>query len=141
MRADEFAAAAGDWAFHCHRSHHTMNAMGHDVPTMIGVDHRGVAERISKLVPDRMVTGERGMADMGAMETPLPRNTLPTMLRRSRPARAGWQGFRRGSAVALPRGSAETPSKDTCPLPKSCACRRSAPMPSVSPCRACRPPR
>ena len=37
-RAIEFVAAAGDWAFHCHKSHRTMNAMGHDVPTMIGVD-------------------------------------------------------------------------------------------------------
>jgi FtsP/CotA-like multicopper oxidase with cupredoxin domain len=79
MRAIEFDAAAGDWAFHCHKSHHTMNAMGHDVPTMIGVDHRGVAERIKKLVPDYMVMGERGMADMAEMEMPLPENTLPMM--------------------------------------------------------------
>ena len=28
----------GDWAIHCHKSHHTMNAMGHDVPTFIGAD-------------------------------------------------------------------------------------------------------
>ena len=80
MRAFEFVAdAPGDWAIHCHKSHHTMNAMGHDVPTMIGVDHRGVAEKIVKLVPDYMVMGERGMADMGEMEMPLPDNTLPMM--------------------------------------------------------------
>ena len=80
MRAIEFVAdAAGDWAFHCHKSHHTMNAMGHDVPTMIGVDHRGIAQKIGKLVPDYMVMGERGMADMGEMEMPLPDNTLPMM--------------------------------------------------------------
>lgn len=79
MRAFEFDAVAGDWAIHCHKSHHTMNAMGHDVPNMIGVDHRGVAERITKLVPDYMLMGERGMADMGAMEMPLPDNTLPMM--------------------------------------------------------------
>jgi hypothetical protein len=79
MRAIEFDAIAGDWAFHCHKSHHTMNAMGHGVPTMIGVDHRGIAERISSLIPDYMVMGERGMADMGEMEMPLPDNTLPMM--------------------------------------------------------------
>ncbi|MEF7612345.1 copper oxidase [Aquincola sp. MAHUQ-54] len=79
MRAFEFDAIAGDWAIHCHKSHHTMNAMGHDVPNMIGVDHRGVAERIAKLVPDYMVMGDRGMADMGSMEMPLPDNTLPMM--------------------------------------------------------------
>jgi FtsP/CotA-like multicopper oxidase with cupredoxin domain len=80
MRQIEFLAdEVGDWAFHCHKSHHTMNAMGHEVPTMIGVDHRGVAQQISRLVPDYMVMGERGMADMGEMEMPLPDNTLPMM--------------------------------------------------------------
>jgi FtsP/CotA-like multicopper oxidase with cupredoxin domain len=80
MRAFEFVAdVPGDWAIHCHKSHHVMNAMGHNVPTMIGVDHRGVAAKIMKLVPDYMVMGERGMADMGEMEMPLPDNTLPMM--------------------------------------------------------------
>ena len=80
LRAVEFIAdAPGDWAFHCHKSHHTMNAMGHDVPTMIGVDHRGIVEKVNRLVPDYMVLGERGMADMGEMEMPLPENTLPMM--------------------------------------------------------------
>jgi FtsP/CotA-like multicopper oxidase with cupredoxin domain len=80
MRAIEFTAnEPGDWAFHCHKSHHTMNAMGHNVPTMIGVDHRGIAQKIMNLVPDYMVMGERGMADMGEMEMPLPDNTLPMM--------------------------------------------------------------
>jgi len=80
VRAFEFVADnPGDWAFHCHKSHHVMNAMGHDVPTMIGVDHRGVAERINRLIPDYMLMGERGMADMGEMEMPLPDNTLPMM--------------------------------------------------------------
>ena len=80
MRAIEFEATEpGDWPLHCHKSHHTMNAMGHDVPTMIGVDHRGVANKINKLIPDYMVMGERGMADMGEMQMPIPDNTLPMM--------------------------------------------------------------
>jgi hypothetical protein len=80
MRTIEFIAnEPGDWAFHCHKSHHTMNAMGHDVPTMIGIDHRGVVEKINRLVPEYMVMGERGMADMGEMEMALPDNTLPMM--------------------------------------------------------------
>ncbi len=86
MRAFEFTAdAPGDWAIHCHKSHHTMNPMGHDVPTMIGVDHRGIASQIVELEPDYMVMGERGMADMGMMEMQLPRNTLPMM--------TGWGQF------------------------------------------------
>jgi FtsP/CotA-like multicopper oxidase with cupredoxin domain len=80
MRAIEFdAIAEGDWAFHCHKAHHTMNAMGHGVPTMIGVEQRDLAEKIYKLVPDYMVMGQDGMAEMGAMEMPLPDNTLPMM--------------------------------------------------------------
>ncbi|WP_048441026.1 multicopper oxidase family protein [Caenimonas sp. SL110] len=79
LRAIEFDAVAGDWAIHCHKSHHTMNAMGHNVPTMVGVDHRGLAERITKLVPDYMVMGDKGMHDMAEMEMPLPDNTLPMM--------------------------------------------------------------
>jgi hypothetical protein len=80
MRQLDFLAdEEGDWAFHCHKSHHTMNAMGHGVPTMIGVDHSGVAGRIMRLIPDYMVMGERGMKDMTEMEMPLPDNTAPMM--------------------------------------------------------------
>ncbi|MFT6465032.1 multicopper oxidase family protein [Halopseudomonas sp.] len=80
MRQIEFIASdLGDWAFHCHKSHHTMNAMGHDVPTMVGVDHRKVVTQINNLIPDYMVMGERGMADMAEMQMPLPENTIPMM--------------------------------------------------------------
>jgi hypothetical protein len=79
MRAIEFDALAGDWAIHCHKSHHTMNAMGHAVPTMIGVDHRDVARRIAGLVPGYMAMGDKGMHEMAEMEMPLPDNTLPMM--------------------------------------------------------------
>jgi FtsP/CotA-like multicopper oxidase with cupredoxin domain len=80
MRQIEFVAdEEGDWALHCHKSHHTMNAMGHNVPTMIGVDHREVVKQITGLIPDYMVMGERGMADMAEMTMPLPDNTLPMM--------------------------------------------------------------
>ena len=80
MRAIEFVAdAPGDWAMHCHKSHHTMNPMGHNVPNMIGVDQRQVQKSLSELLPGYMVMGERGMADMGEMVMPLPDNTLPMM--------------------------------------------------------------
>ncbi|HEY6510646.1 MAG TPA: copper oxidase [Burkholderiaceae bacterium] len=80
MRQLDFVAdEEGDWAFHCHKSHHTMNAMGHDVPTMIGVDHRQVARQITRLIPDYMAMSERGMHDMTEMEMPLPDNTAAMM--------------------------------------------------------------
>ena len=80
MRQIEFLAdEEGDWAFHCHKSHHTMNAMGHDLANLIGVDHRGLAGKIKKIIPGYMAMGERGMADMTEMEMPLPVNTIPMM--------------------------------------------------------------
>ena len=80
MRAFDFVAdEPGDWAIHCHKSHHTMNAMGHEVKTFIGVNKKDIAKTIRKLVPDYMPMGSNGMAEMGEMEMPMPDNTLPMM--------------------------------------------------------------
>jgi FtsP/CotA-like multicopper oxidase with cupredoxin domain len=80
MRQLEFLAdEEGDWTLHCHKSHHTMNAMGHNVPTMIGIDQREVADKIRGLVPDYMAMGGKGMSEMGEMQMPLPDNTAPMM--------------------------------------------------------------
>jgi manganese oxidase len=81
MKTIEFSATApGDWVFHCHKSHHTMNAMGHGIPNTLGVEQRDLAEQISALVPNYMnMSGEGGaMGDM-QMQMPLPPNTLPMM--------------------------------------------------------------
>jgi manganese oxidase len=85
MRALEFIAnELGDWAFHCHKSHHTMNAMGHNFPNMIGISQKGIADTFSKLVPDYMPMGKTGMSEMSdmaeMMAMPLPENTLPMMM-------------------------------------------------------------
>lgn len=83
MRAYEFTADhLGDWAIHCHKSHHTMNAMGHDVPTFIGADKRRLTGMIRKHQPEYMPMGTAGMADMAEMSMELPENTVPMM--------AGW---------------------------------------------------
>ena len=80
MRQIEFIAdEEGDWAFHCHKSHHTMNAMGHGVPTMIGVDQSDLAQKIQQLVPGYMAMGETGMHEMAEMHMPGPANTAPMM--------------------------------------------------------------
>jgi hypothetical protein len=84
MRDIEFIAIPGDWAFHCHKSHHTMNAMGHGVPNTLGVDQSGVENTIRSMLPGYMAMGEAGMAehqehtDMGHMQGP--ENTLPMMM-------------------------------------------------------------
>jgi manganese oxidase len=80
MRAFEFVAdEPGDWAIHCHKSHHTMNAMGHEVKTLIGARASDLRKSIAKAVPDYMAMGGNGMAEMGRMRMPLPDNTLPMM--------------------------------------------------------------
>lgn len=84
MRAIEFVAnEPGDWSLHCHKSHHTMNAMGHQVPTLIGVEQKDLVDKISNLVPDYMAMGQTGMAEMNEMASmmamPIPENTLPMM--------------------------------------------------------------
>jgi hypothetical protein len=65
----------GDWALHCHKVHHTMNQMGHELPIMTGVDASGVEEKIARLVPGYAAMGTAGMGDM-AHEHPTPRNSL-----------------------------------------------------------------
>jgi FtsP/CotA-like multicopper oxidase with cupredoxin domain len=78
----EFIAVPGDWAMHCHMAHHTMNAMGHDIPNVVGVDQNGVEERIRKILPGYMAMGKEGMHGhqnhMQAMAKP--ENTLPMMM-------------------------------------------------------------
>jgi manganese oxidase len=78
----EFVAnVPGDWAFHCHKSHHTMNAMGHDIPNLLGVQQSDVEGKIGKILPGYMTMGENGMAEhqQHAMHMPGPGNTLPMM--------------------------------------------------------------
>ena len=75
VRVIEFVAdAPGDWAMHCHMTHHVMNQMGHDAPNLVGVDTSGVDRQINKLVPGFMTMGETGMGDM--MSMPVPRNSI-----------------------------------------------------------------
>jgi FtsP/CotA-like multicopper oxidase with cupredoxin domain len=77
----EFVARPGDWAFHCHMSHHTMNPMGHTMPNLVGVETAGVEQKIQKLLPGYMSMGQTGMDGMADMTGGMrgPENTLPMM--------------------------------------------------------------
>jgi len=80
VRAIDFVAdAPGDWAFHCHKSHHTMNAMGHNVVNLIGAREQVLAKAVKRAAPNAMAMGTDGMGMMAEMEMPLPDNTLPMM--------------------------------------------------------------
>ena len=60
-RAVEFVADnPGDWPMHCHKNHHAMNAMSHDVPNLIGADLSKANKRIERLLPQYMAMGRDG---------------------------------------------------------------------------------
>lgn len=83
IRDLEFVAVPGDWALHCHMSHHTMGPMGHEIPNAVGVDQSGVEDEIRKLLPGYMAMGKHGMSEHGGHVAmgmlPGPDNTLPMM--------------------------------------------------------------
>lgn len=65
-RTVEFIADnPGDWAMHCHMTHHVMNQMGHDMPNMVGVDPSTFDARVASLLPAYMTMGRDGMGEMG----------------------------------------------------------------------------
>jgi hypothetical protein len=78
-RTIEFIAdAPGDWGFHCHMTHHTMNQMGHEFPNMVGMQPGDVDKKLQSLLPGYMTMGQTGM-DMGNMAEmmPMPANSIP----------------------------------------------------------------
>ena len=72
------ADAAGDWAMHCHMTHHVMNQMGHGIPVMIGLKPGEADKQVRKLLPDYMTMGHEGM-DMTEMTMKMPDNSIPML--------------------------------------------------------------
>src|SRR5688500_4481307 len=75
---DFVADEPGDWAMHCHMTHHVMNQMGHDIPNTIGIDPRKADEKFRPLLPAYMTMGQEGMGEMhlhGSMK--MPENSVP----------------------------------------------------------------
>jgi FtsP/CotA-like multicopper oxidase with cupredoxin domain len=71
------AEEPGDWAMHCHMTHHVMTQMGHGLPPMIGADTSTVDRRMSRVMPAYMSMGATGMGGMGEMAMDVPPNSLP----------------------------------------------------------------
>jgi manganese oxidase len=83
-RTIEFVAdEPGDWAMHCHMTHHVMNQMGDEFPNLIGVDARDVDRELQPLLPGYMTMGQEGMADHGehiaAGHVKAPDNSIPML--------------------------------------------------------------
>ena len=79
---DFVADAPGDWAMHCHMTHHVMNQMGDKFPNLIGVKPGNLDEKVrASLLPGYMTMGQDGMAEHGEhlqsghMKAPL--NSIP----------------------------------------------------------------
>jgi FtsP/CotA-like multicopper oxidase with cupredoxin domain len=67
----------GDWAFHCHMTHHIMTQMGHAFPNTIGVDAAKIDRAVAPLVDGYMTMGHDGMGGMAEMKMPVPAGSAP----------------------------------------------------------------
>jgi manganese oxidase len=67
----------GDWAMHCHMTHHVMTQMGHGLPPMLGANTEKLDARMDRVVPRYMTMGQSGMGNMAEMEMDIPPNSLP----------------------------------------------------------------
>lgn len=81
-RAIEFIAnQPGDWAMHCHMTHHVMNQMGHELPNMIGVKPGDLGSQVRSLLPAYMTMGTDGMGEHGmhvqSGHMTVPENSIP----------------------------------------------------------------
>jgi FtsP/CotA-like multicopper oxidase with cupredoxin domain len=76
-RTVEFvAAAAGDWALHCHMPHHTMNQMGHGIPNLVGVDPAAFGAALPQGTGGH---GHGGGGGHAGMSMDVPRNSIPML--------------------------------------------------------------
>jgi FtsP/CotA-like multicopper oxidase with cupredoxin domain len=76
-RTIEFVADnPGDWALHCHMTHHVMNQMGHGIPNLIGVDPTLFDEKLAAVVPE---FDGMGMSMHGEVDDSIPKNSLPML--------------------------------------------------------------
>jgi FtsP/CotA-like multicopper oxidase with cupredoxin domain len=112
----------GDWAMHCHMTHHVMMQMGHGLHSMVGANTQKLDQRMRRVLPEYMSMGATGMGGMGEMNMPVPENSLPmrggpgpfgyidmggmfTILKvRERPSEAdlhGWYKHPEGSVAGL----------------------------------------
>jgi len=86
-RTIEFIADnPGDWAMHCHMTHHVMNQMGHDIPNMLGVDAGVVKAALRPTGVSLPVFGDTGMDVHGlhveSGHMPVPENSIPMVGKR-----------------------------------------------------------
>ncbi len=79
-RTIEFVADhPGDWAMHCHMTHHVMTQMGHDLPNLTGVDPSPFDRKLAELLPNFHTMGRESMMAGDMADGTIPRNSTPMM--------------------------------------------------------------
>jgi hypothetical protein len=73
---DFVADAPGDWAMHCHMTHHVMTQMGHDIPNLVGVDPSLFDAKLAEVMPSFLQMG-KGPATAEGVDDTLPKNSQP----------------------------------------------------------------
>jgi len=54
-----------DWALHCHKTHHIMNQMAHNLPNLLSIEKGSIEEKIKKYFPEfKGLMGTNGMGEM-----------------------------------------------------------------------------
>ncbi|MFY9342169.1 MAG: multicopper oxidase domain-containing protein [Planctomycetota bacterium] len=76
---DFVADAPGDWAMHCHMTHHVMTQMGHGIPNLLGVDPSMFDSKLGEVVPAFAQLGQMAHdpAKPDAADDTLPKNSQP----------------------------------------------------------------
>jgi FtsP/CotA-like multicopper oxidase with cupredoxin domain len=78
-RTVEFVATnPGDWAMHCHMTHHVMNQMGHGIPNLVGVDVSEFDQAVMGLVGDSLPPLPAAPDD-DPMAGLIPKNSIPML--------------------------------------------------------------
>lgn len=58
----------GDWAFHCHKTHHTMNQMQHNIGNFVGIRQGDIQNQIKEFYPNFIgIMNVNGMGEMFEM--------------------------------------------------------------------------
>lgn len=77
-RTIEFTADnLGDWAIHCHMTHHVMTQMGHGIPNLIGTDASEFDIELAKHVPALARMGQLGLDEHDGDAAVIPPNSTP----------------------------------------------------------------
>ena len=66
----------GDWAVHCHMTHHVMNQMGHNGTNLIGANTEAFDGLTQRVLPAYMTMGSSGMGGMAEMGMEIPAGAI-----------------------------------------------------------------